>query len=260
MCESIAGPGIDHGEFFFPDEVGIGAGPGHHPGIRRDQPRDMAVEALRHAGDQVVARLPALLGIAPVDLEVRRVAAPEDAARPRVPGPSRRGWSGISTRLMAYSKAVRGSAKRAKSASVWRVAWTSSISPRVAALERLVAARSRGGGPSRRRRARLPGPAGARATKKRVSKRRERPGCGDPVAVVGERAGGNVQVLALEQLEERARALVHEAAARAPEAPGFRSRRRRAARRPPRSTRVPRRRNRRARRSRVPAAGSPAPR
>src|SRR4029077_10291828 len=36
------------------------------------------------------------------------------------------------------------------------------------------------------------------------------PGLRDPVPVVRERAGGNVQVLALEQLEERTRTLLHE--------------------------------------------------
>ena len=36
--------GVDHREFFFSEEVGIGAGTGHHPGIGSDQPRDMAVE------------------------------------------------------------------------------------------------------------------------------------------------------------------------------------------------------------------------
>ena len=201
------------------------------------------------AGDQVVARLPALLGIAPVDLEVLRVAAPEDTSRPPVP------WRPAgAVRLesrpgsCAYSKALRGSAKRAKSASV--CAWRGP-------------ARSR-----RARRARAPRrgeiqmwctvsaascepswPAGARATKKRVSKRRERSGRGDPVAVVGERAGGNVQVLAFQQLEERLVRSCASAARALGEHRRVRSRRRRAARRPPRSTRVPRRPNRRARRS-----------
>src|SRR5262249_56319999 len=44
-----------------------------------DEPGDMAVEAVGEAGQEVVARLAAFLRIAPVDLEVGRVAAAEDA-------------------------------------------------------------------------------------------------------------------------------------------------------------------------------------
>jgi hypothetical protein len=70
---------VDHRDLVLADEVGVGPRPGHLAGIRRDEARDEPIEALRHTGDDVVARLRRLARVAPVDLVVRRIAVPEHA-------------------------------------------------------------------------------------------------------------------------------------------------------------------------------------
>ena len=75
------GPRIEHCAlsvgFTAADDVGVGPGAGHHAGIRRDEPRHPAIEALGLAGDQIVGRRAGLLRVAPVDLVVLRVDAAE---------------------------------------------------------------------------------------------------------------------------------------------------------------------------------------
>ena len=200
--------GVDHCEFFFSEEVGIGAGTRHHPGIRSDQPRDMAVEPFGDAGDQIVARLPALLRIAPVDLEVRRVAAPEDARALASLGPAGAVGGNLDQAHGVFEGAARlGEAREVRErlargvdqldlAALAARERLSRLDPevvdRLGGVVRAFLPRGREGDEE----ARVEAPAA--------------PGLRDPVAVVGERAGGNVQVLALEQLEERTRTLLHE--------------------------------------------------
>jgi hypothetical protein len=73
--------GIDYGDLAFADEIRVRAGAGHHAGIRRGEARDVSVEPLRHARLDDEARLSRLLRIGPVDLEIRRIGAAEQALR-----------------------------------------------------------------------------------------------------------------------------------------------------------------------------------
>src|ERR671915_341129 len=67
---------IDHRDIVH--DVAVRPRTGHDAGVRRGEPGYPAVEALGLARDEIVGRLAGLLRIAPVDLEVRGFAAPED--------------------------------------------------------------------------------------------------------------------------------------------------------------------------------------
>src|SRR5262249_8110954 len=153
-----------------------------------DEPGDMAVEALGDAGHEVVARLAAFLRIAPVDLEVGRVAAAEDARALASLRPA-----GAVGRNLAEAHGVLERRARLGEARESRKGLARGVCRRglaaVGALERLarldpeVVHRLRG----------IVGAFLARRCKRDKKARIEAPaapGLGDPVAIVREGAGG----------------------------------------------------------------------
>ena len=170
-------------------------GPGHHAGVGRDEARHPAVEPLRHAGGRgrrwsAPVSSGSLQWISKYGGSARRksfgaVLALRPAGAVRLD---------LGQRARVLERRARGRrSARGPSASA-ASACTSSISPRaprssasrgVIQTSCTVSAAS----------CEPCWPSGASATKKRVSKRRERPGRGDPVAEVGELARGDVEVL-----------------------------------------------------------------
>ena len=170
------GPGSITASASCPTMYVLVPGPVITPGIRRDEARDVAVELLRDARDEVVGRLAGFLRIAPVDLEVRRVGAAEQL-RPFAPvRPAGAVDLDVLQRARRTRSAARGSAKRREVLQRCPASRDHFDLAPLAARERFLRRGSRRGARFRLRRARPPGPPGASATKKRVSKRRGRPG------------------------------------------------------------------------------------
>ena len=75
------GARVDDRELVLADQIGVGAGSRHHAGVRCGEPRHVAVEALGDARLDDEAGVALFFRIAPVDLEIRRVGAPEQTLR-----------------------------------------------------------------------------------------------------------------------------------------------------------------------------------
>ncbi len=199
-------PRVDHGMLVFTHDIGVGAGPGHHPGVRCNQARHPAIELLRLAGDQVVGGGAGLFRVAPVGLEVLRVGAAENllafssegATRPvlldlfqRAHMAHRLGGGGevlqlgerLARRVHQLDLAARAALERLARRDPQRVHH----------LARIVRALLAVGG-ARDEKARVEAPCPARRR--------------DPVAAVGELARRQVEVLALQQLDERPAAVM----------------------------------------------------
>ena len=202
------GSRVDHRQLVLANQVGVGARPGHHARVRRDEARHPAVQALRHARREVVSRLARLLGIAPVDFEVRRVGAPEQLRAVLALGPA--GPVGLDFRardhrlhrlrgarepLQVVERGTRGEYQfdLATLAAIKRV---SGSDPQLVHRFVLVVRAFLPFGRNRDEEARVEAP--------------RRAGRGDPVAVVGQLAVRNVQAFIFQQLGERPAAVASE--------------------------------------------------
>ncbi len=106
---------VDHRNLVLTDEIGVGAGSRHRAGVGRGDARHQPVEALRDAGLDDEAGGAFFFRIAPVDLEVGRIGAPEQALRALVvEGPA----GGVHLDVAEAARVLQHVARRAKGGEV----------------------------------------------------------------------------------------------------------------------------------------------